>query len=266
MDSATPASPRGNPLYFEIQSELGISKHMGGRKATDELIALCRLQPGQSVLEVGCGVGRTTCYLAGERRLRVTAVDISPGMVERSRERAQQHGLAARVEFRVADAQHLPFEDARFDAVIDESVTAFVEDKQAALGEYVRVARPGGYVGLNEVTWVQAPPPKLVRYAALIMAGADFLTAAGWRALLEGAGLTELAGSQHRFDARSQYVEEMRQLDLRESVSAWYRFLTQSAKTPAYRKYTKEVMSAPGQIFKFVNHIGYGIYVGRKPN
>jgi ubiquinone/menaquinone biosynthesis C-methylase UbiE len=266
MASARLPSAHGEPLYFELQSEIGITKHMGGRKATDELIELCHLQAGQSVLEVGCGVGMTTCYLAGECGLLVTAVDISPRMVERSKDRAQRRGVAAGVEFRVADAQHLPFEAARFDAVIDESVAAFVQDKQAALGEYIRVARPGGYVGLNQVTWVQAPPPELVRYAALIMAGADFLTAAGWQALLEGASLTELAVSQHRFDARSQYVEEMRQLDLRESLSAWYRFLTQSAKTPAYRKFTKEVMSAPGQIFKFVNHIGYGIYVGRKPN
>jgi hypothetical protein len=158
------------------------------------------------------------------------------------------------------------FEAGRFDAVIDESVTAFVLDKQAALGEYVRVARPGGYVGLNEVTWVKAPPPELVRYTALIMAGADFLTAAGWQELLEGAGLTELAVSQHRFDARSQYAEEMRQLDSREYLSAWYRLLTQSAKNPAYRKFTKEILSAPGQIFKFVDHIGYGIFAGRKPD
>jgi SAM-dependent methyltransferase len=266
MGNASRPSTPVNPLYFDLQADFGITKHMGGRKATDELIELCHLQAGQSVLEVGCGIGSTTCYLAGECDCLVTAVDISARMVERSRERAKRRGVAARVEFKVADAQQLPFEEAVFDAVIDESVVAFVQDKQRALTEYVRVAKPGGYVGLNEVTWIKVPPPELVRYAALIMAGADFLTAAGWQALLEGAGLRELAVRQHRFDARSQYVEELRQLDVREYLRAWYRFLTQSVTNPAYRKFTKEVMSAPRQIFEFIKHIGYGIYVGRKLN
>ena len=158
------------------------------------------------------------------------------------------------------------FDLISFDAVIDESVSAFVQDKQKALSEYVRAAKPGGYVGLNEVTWVKLPPPELVRYTALIMAGADFLTAEGWQALLDGAGLGELGTRQHRFDARSQYVEELRQLDVREYLGAWYRLLTQSVTNPAYRKFMKEVMSAPGQIFKFIKNIGYGIYVGRKLN
>jgi SAM-dependent methyltransferase len=247
-----------------LQADFGITKHMGGRKATNELVELCRLGAGQSVLEVGCGIGSTTCYLAGERGYLVTAVDISEKMIERSRKRAERRGVAARIEFKVADAQHLPFDAATFDAVIDESVTAFAQDKGRAVSEYVRVAKPGGYVGLNEVTWIKTPPPELVRYAALIMAGADFLTAAGWKALLEGGGLAELAVRQHHFDARSQFVEELRQLDLREQLKAWYRFLTQSVTNPAYREFTRQVMSAPRQIFSFMSHIGYGIYAGRK--
>ncbi len=264
MGSENPPSARVNSRYFDLQADFGISKHLGGRQATDELIALCRLQAGQSVLEVGCGIGSTTCYLAGACGLLVTAVDVSPRMLERAKERAKRRGVAARVEFRIADAQQLPFDAACFDAVIDESVTAFVSDKHRALCEYLRVAKPTGYVGLNEVTWVQVPPPDLVRYTALILAGADFLTAEGWQALLADAGLGELTVRQHRFDARSQYAEELRQLDVREYLRAWYRFLTQSITNPAYRQFTKEVMGAPAQIYKFVKHIGYGIYVGRK--
>jgi SAM-dependent methyltransferase len=259
-----PPTAPANPLYFDLQADFGITKHMGGRKATEELIELCHLQPGQSVLEVGCGIGTTTCYLAREGHYLVTAVDISERMIERSRARARRRGVAARIEFKVADAQQLPFEAATFDAVIDESVTAFAQDKQRAASEYARVAKPGGYVGLNEVTWIKTPPPELVRYAALIMAGADFLTATGWEALLAGSTLGEPAVRQHRFDAPSQFVEELRQLDLREQLRAWYRFLTQSVTNPAYREFTRQVMSAPGQIFRFMSHVGYGIYVGKK--
>ena len=86
-------------------------------------------------------------------------MDIRPAMVERSRERARREGLEGRVSFVVADAQALPFEDGPFDAVITESVTAFPADKQKAVREYARVARPGGYVGLNESTWLRPSPP-----------------------------------------------------------------------------------------------------------
>jgi len=251
--------------YFDLQADFGITKHMGGRKATDELVELCHLRAGNSVLEVGCGIGTTTRYLAGESGFLVTAVDLSPRMIERAQERSKRRGLADRVEFRVADAQQLPFEEAVFDAVIDESVTAFVPNKERALSEYVRVVKPGGYVGLNEVTWTKAPPAELVRYTALIMAGADFLPAAGWQALLEGVGLAELAVRQYPFEARSQFVEELRQLDAREYMRAWVRFVTQSVTNPAYRSFAKDVLAAPDQIFKFVKHIGYGLYVGRKP-
>lgn len=55
------------------------------------------------------------------------------------------------VEFRVADVQDLPFEADLFDAVIGESVIAFPENENEAVGECVRVTKPGGYVGFNEM-------------------------------------------------------------------------------------------------------------------
>ncbi|MCL4529833.1 MAG: methyltransferase domain-containing protein [Chloroflexi bacterium] len=164
----------------------------------------------------------------------------------------------------IPDAQQLPFEEARFDVVIDESVMAFVADKQKAISEYIRVAKLGGYTGLNEVAWVKTPPSDLVRYITLIMAGADFLTSEGWTALLESSGLKELQVRRHKFDARRQWLDEMQQLDLKESFRAWYRFMTQSVTNPAYRKFTQEVLRVPRNIFKFMDYIGYGLYVGRK--
>lgn len=264
MANQQQTSPENDSLYFALQADIGITKHMGGLKATKELVELCHIQEGQYVLEVGCGLGRTACYVAQEYGCRVVGVDIAERMIARANERAKRRGMEARVELRVADAQNLLFDDALFDVVIDESVTAFVGDKRRAMSEYVRVAKPGGYVGLNEATWIKPPSPELVKYVSLIMAKADFLTSGGWQELLAGSGLRDIEVRSCKFEALSQYVEELRQLDLREYVRAWYRFLTQSVTNPAYRRFTKEVLSAPQSIFKFMKHIGYGIYVGRK--
>jgi len=259
-----PISLDDDTLYFELQADFGITKHLGGLKATRELLASCHVGEGQYVLEVGCGIGSTTCYIAKQYGCRVVGIDISTGMVAKARGRARRRGLDSRIEFRVADAQSLPFADGTFDAVIDESVTAFVGDKCRALAEYARVVKPGHYVGLNEVTWIKTPSPELVKYVALLMARADFLEAEGWEGVLTGAGLRDVTVRSYKFDARSQYIEEIRQLDLGEYARAWYRFLTQSFTSPAYRKFAREVFGAPRNIFRFMGCIGYGLYIGRK--
>lgn len=254
-----------NNIYFDIQADMGFTKHMGGRRATEELLEMCHIQAGQYILEVGCGIGRTSCYIAKERGCRVMGVDISGAMVERAKQRAKRQGLEThQVEFRVADAQSLPFDDGVFDAVIDESVTAFVKDKQQAISEYVRVTKPGGYVGLNEVIWAKTPSPELIEYVSFIMAGADFLPSHGWKELFEGAGLQAIEVRNYEFNRRRQYIDELRQLDLREYATTWYRFLTQSITNPAYRAFIKDVMSAPKNISRFTACIGHGMFVGRK--
>jgi hypothetical protein len=53
----------------------------------------------------------------------------------------------------------------RFDAIVCESALAFVEDKPIAIRECVRVAKPGGYVEVNETVWMEEPPPERAEQA-----------------------------------------------------------------------------------------------------
>jgi len=152
--------------YLGVQAYLGTTKHMGGLAATRELIELCHISPDTAVLDVGCGVGATACYLTKQVGCSVVGVDVSGAMIAQAEKRARREGVEGRVEFRQADAQDLPFESGRFDVVLCESVVVFTEAKQRALSECARVAKPGGYVGLNEMTWLKVPPPpEIVEYA-----------------------------------------------------------------------------------------------------
>jgi len=251
--------------YFELQASWGITKHMGGLKATRELIELCHINKGKYVLVVGCGVGITPCYIAKRYGCRVVGVDLSERMIDRSNERAKREGVEDRVEFRIADAQNLPFEDAVFDAVICESVNAFVENKQKAASEYVRVIKPGGYVGFNECTWIKVPPPAgLVEYMSRMM-GTEFLTCNnGWKELLEGSGLRETVARIYKTNALNQWINEVRQIEFLDFLRAWYRFLLQFIKSSACRRFAKEALTMPKSIFGLFKYFGYGIYVGRK--
>jgi len=68
-----------------------------------------------------------------------------------------------------------------------ESVLAFVEDKEIAIQELIRVTKPGGYIGLNESYWTQPPLPDLLPHSLYI--GPAIITEAEWRAIWEATPL-----------------------------------------------------------------------------
>ena len=197
--------------YFELQAYIGTTKHLGEFETTKALIELCHINQDTYVLEVGCGVGATACYLAKKYGCRVVGVDLRESMIARSNERAQKEGVADRVEFRVADAQDLSFEDALFDVVIGESVATFIEDKQRVVGEYARVTKPGGYVGLNEELWIEIPPAQLIEQVRHIWDIKPTIpTLEGWMGLLEGAGLRDIVVQTYKFDTRREATQVQR--------------------------------------------------------
>jgi len=259
----TPSSA-DDSLYFRIQADFGFTKHPGGLKATHDLIQACRISQDSYVLIIGCGVGQTPCLIAEEIGCRVVGIDLSEGMVEKAKERAKKKGVEDKLEFRTADALALPFEDNLFDAVLSESVNAFISNKVTVMQEYLRVTKPGGYIGMNEVDWLNTPSPDLREYAAVVMAGADFLTVDGWKDIMVSAGLNEIQVTNFKMDFRQQRREEMRSLERDEAIQAWKKFIKGFFTDPLYWKFTKQVMSKPGLLITFTKSIGYGIYIGRK--
>lgn len=247
--------------YFELQAYIGTTKHMGGLETTKALIALCHIGKDSCILEIGCGVGATACYLAKQYGCCVVGVDSRESMIARSNERAQEEGVADRVEFRVADAQDLPFEDALFDVVIAESVLTFIKDKPRALSECTRVVKPGGRVGLNEELWFQIPPVSMVEQARLIWdIKPDIPTLEDWRGLLEGARLHDVVVHTYKFDARreSTQVRRYRFLDM---WRMFYRTLFLYVKNPDFRKYMAKRNRLPKGLF---NYLGHALFVGKK--
>lgn len=252
--------------FFDFATEVGLTKHVGGIEATDALVQLCHIGRESYVLDVGCGVGATPCYLAKKNGCRVVGVDISQRMVERSTERAKRETLTNRVELRVADAQDLPFEDRLFDAVITESVPAFPEDKQKAVSECARVAKAGGHVGLNESVWLKIPVPSEI----IAWAGQDVgtnvqpLTADAWSGLLEAAGLSEITVKTYGIKTQEEARGIMQRYGLRGMLSVVARMLSLYDRSPAYREFVKEVRQDRLMPENLEEYFGYGLFVGRK--
>jgi SAM-dependent methyltransferase len=252
--------------FFDFAAEVGLTKHLGGPEATEEMIDLCHIGPDSYVLDVGCGAGVTPAFLAKHIGCRVVGVDILEGMIDRCRERAEREGLAGRLEFRVADAQDLPFEDDLFDAVITESVTAFPEDKQRAVDEYARVVKPGGYVGLNESTWLKVPPPPdVVAWAAQDLGGSvKPLTSDEWVGLLSDAGLEVDTVKVRGVSVRSESLGILQRYGCGGMLRVWRRTLSLYLRNPAYREFVKGVRQDGLVPDNLTEYSGYGVFVGRK--
>jgi ubiquinone/menaquinone biosynthesis C-methylase UbiE len=131
----------------------------------------CAVSAGQEVADVAAGDGNFALACAREGA-KVAASDLSRGMVERGRRRAQETGYD--IDWLEADVEDLPFEDGRFDCVGSSFGAMIAPRPEVAARELFRVVRPGGTVGMT--AWVPdsftarligigrrylAPPPEL---------------------------------------------------------------------------------------------------------
>lgn len=255
------AADYGLPSYFDMQARLGHTKHLGGRQATDDLTKLCQIGEGQTILNVGSGSGVSATYLAQTYGCQIVGVDILPGMVANAQSWAETKGLSDQLKFRVADARDLPFDDNQFNALISESVNTFIPERERAMREYVRVVKPGGYIGFNEAIWIKEPSDEVAKIITETTSQ-EFKSPHIWENLFREAGLINLVAKTYPMGMRA---EARHQKDLL-SASDYLRILGKmilllftDAETRSLLKYAG---SNPRQYFEYM---GYGLFAGRKP-
>jgi arsenite methyltransferase len=125
-----------------VESFAGVANHW----------KLGRIEPGATVLDLGCGAG-TDLLIAAEMTGptgRVIGVDMTASMLDRARASADEMGLE-HVELYEALIESLPLEDASVDVVISNGVIDLVPDKDAVFDEIDRVLRPGGRLQVADV-------------------------------------------------------------------------------------------------------------------
>ena len=176
---------------------------------------------------------------------------------------AREEHVADQVDFQVADVLALPFPANWFDVVFCGSVLVFVADKEQAIAECLRVTRPGGYVGINEMFWIEEVSPELeTRAQALICSATTMPTLATWQILWDELGLQDRVVRSRQIDPAQELKDRVEWIGWRWLLRAWGRALPLVITKPDIRQSIKEQFNWPPDVMR---KLAYGLFVGRKP-
>jgi ubiquinone/menaquinone biosynthesis C-methylase UbiE len=231
--------------------------HPGGRRSTAELLRAAQLTAGQHVLDVGCGVATTAIQIARRFGALVTAVDIAPLMLERAGTNVQAAKQTDHIAVEQGDISALRFADDTFDRVLAEAVTMFV-DRRQAVGELVRVCKPGGRVLATEFLW-RSPPSDGARTAFLgeVCPGMSFDSLDDWVSMYSDAGLADLRVTSGPFEMMTPtgFIAD-------EGLLNCLAIMGRAFSRPAY---LKKMLWLMPRVNRAVPYLGYIALVGKKP-
>jgi SAM-dependent methyltransferase len=124
--------------------------HARGLPATVELADRLAVEPGDHVLDIGCGVGGPARYLAQRFACTVSGIDITGPFVDAANKLTALLQMEDRVFIQQGDGQRLPYEDGSFDGAYAQHVTMNVADRPRFFAEAWRVLKPGAFFALTE--------------------------------------------------------------------------------------------------------------------
>jgi ubiquinone/menaquinone biosynthesis C-methylase UbiE len=239
---------------------LGESYHPGGLALTRRLATALGLRVGQRVVDVASGPGATARLLAREFAVTVDAVDLGESTVERARLATEDAGLSENVWFHLGDAERLPLPEGIADAVLCECAFCTFPDKATAAAEFARVLRPGGRVGITDVTVAEgALPEELTTLTAWVACIADARSVSQYTEILAAAGLRTVRVEAHD-NAIARMIDQIEARLRMLRMTAADRLVAAGVDVDAVLRYTMLATHAVAE-----GLIGYALLVAEKP-
>ena len=125
--------------------------HIGGRVATERLLDQLKVSADTHCLDVGCGLGGASRFVASTYNNRVTGIDLTREFIDTGRVLSSWVKLNDKVTLEQGSALSMPFPDQAFDGAYMMHVGMNIEDKHRLFAEVYRVLRPGSYFGIYDI-------------------------------------------------------------------------------------------------------------------
>jgi SAM-dependent methyltransferase len=202
-DSTTPEQIDHLSKIYETADAADLPEEVTGLSmGCGDPITLAKLQPGQTVLDLGSG-GGIDCFLAAKNvgpNGHVIGVDMTPEMLEKARANKIKVG-AENVEFRLGEIENLPVADDTVDVIISNCVINLSPDKPQVFREAYRALRPGGYMAVSDIV-TDGPLPDVIKKSVSAWAGciAGAMDVNDYLAAIEAAGFTDVQLTPVYFD------------------------------------------------------------------
>ncbi|GAU12796.1 hypothetical protein TSUD_72820 [Trifolium subterraneum] len=175
----------------------------GGLETTKELVAKLELNPGQKVLDVGCGVGGGDFYMAENFDVEVVGVDLSINMISRAIERAI--GLKYTVEFDCADCSKKTYPEKTYDVIYTRDAMLYIKDKPTLFRSFYKWLKPGGQLLITDYCKNAGSPSS--EFAEYIKEGGYYIhDLKEYEQMLENAGFDVIVE-----DRTDQFVRTLQQ-------------------------------------------------------
>ncbi|XP_019739480.1 phosphoethanolamine methyltransferase isoform X3 [Hippocampus comes] len=205
----------------------------GGFSTTKEFVDLLNLQPGQKVLDVGCGIGGGDFYMAKTFGVEVLGLDLSENMVDIAMARAFAERLPS-VEFEVADATKRTFPEGSFDVIYSRDTILHIRDKLALFKRFHLWLRPGGQLLISDYCCGEKPwTPQFEAYVK--QRGYILYTPSQYGKFIQDAGFCNVQTSdrtahfiqtikeelQRADEIKTEFIEEFSEEDYSTIVNGW---------------------------------------------
>ncbi|WP_212994177.1 SAM-dependent methyltransferase [Actinoplanes auranticolor] len=213
------------------------------------------LRAGERLLDAGCGVGGPAVQLHREFGVRVSGITISAVQASEATARAVEAGVAGSVEFHHGDYRSLPYADGSFDATVAMESLMHATDLGEVLRELHRVLRPGGRLGISDITREAALAGERATEFAKKFQVAQLLSLGEWIDALRAAGFVVEEYTQcgpRVYGMGMRYVDRADEL-MGELVAGFGEAMVVELKA-SYRDY-----------FGWGSDIGYAVIAARKP-
>jgi ubiquinone/menaquinone biosynthesis C-methylase UbiE len=125
--------------------------HTRGKESTIEITNLAEIQPGQNVLDVGCGLGGSARYIADKFDCSIMGIDLTKEYIDVAKKLTEYVGLTDKVSFKQGSALELPFPSNHFDIVWTEHTQMNISNKGKFYEELSRVLKPNGRLVFHDI-------------------------------------------------------------------------------------------------------------------